>query len=29
MPLKAKQALKDELDELQAGTKAALQTTRS
>ena len=29
MPLKAKQALKAELDELQAETKAALQTTRS
>jgi peptide deformylase len=28
MPLKAKQALKAELDELQAETKAALQTTR-
>ena len=29
MPLKAKQALKAELDELQAETKAALQATRS
>jgi peptide deformylase len=29
MPLKAKQALKTELDELQAETKAALQSTRS